>query len=329
MWLKVSGIILRNKILLLGILLVITGFLGYHAQKVEMSYEYASLLPSKDPAYKDYQQFVEKFGEEGNLIIIGIQDPDFFKLQHFQEWKKLGENLSEVEGVEDLLTVANTYNLEKNTEERTFEIKQIFPDTISSQAQLDSLAAEFKSLPFYRKTVYNAETNTYLLAITVNKDKMITKEREQMVKSIQAVCRNFEEKQDVKLRYSGLPYIRVVNAIKIRNELYLFSVLALAICIVVLFLFFRSFKAVFVPVLIVVTGVVWALGMLSLFGYKITLLSGMIPPLLIVIGIPIAACNHQNWQCYFFNQSHHCLRFCYFCNCKKRYSERIWNCGLA
>jgi len=297
MWLKVSGIILRNKILLLGILLVITGFLGYHAQKVEMSYEYASLLPSKDPAYKDYQQFVEKFGEEGNLIIIGIQDPDFFKLQHFQEWKKLGENLSEVEGVEDLLTVTNTYDLEKNTEKRTFEIKQIFPDTISSQAQLDSLAAEFKSLPFYRKTVYNAETNTYLLAITVNKDKMMTREREQMVKSIQAVCRNFEEKQDVKLRYSGLPYIRVVNAIKIRNELYLFSVLALAICIVVLFLFFRSFKAVFVPVLIVVTGVVWALGMLSLFGYKITLLSGMIPPLLIVIGIPNSI--------YMLNKFHH------------------------
>ena len=297
MWFKVSGIILRNKILLLGILLVITGFLGYHAQKVEMSYEYASLLPSKDPAYKDYQQFVEKFGEEGNLIIIGIQDSDFFKLQHFQEWKKLGDKLSQVEGVEDLLTVTNTYDLKKNTEERTFEIKQIFPDTISSQAQLDSLAAEFKSLPFYRKTVYNAETNTYLLAITVNKDKMMTKEREQMVKSIQAVCRNFEEKQDVKLRYSGLPYIRVVNAIKIRNELYLFSVLALAICIVVLFLFFRSFKAVFVPVLIVVTGVVWALGMLSLFGYKITLLSGMIPPLLIVIGIPNSI--------YMLNKFHH------------------------
>ncbi|MGM0621326.1 MAG: efflux RND transporter permease subunit [Bacteroidota bacterium] len=262
-----------------------------------MSYEYASLLPSKDPAYKDYQQFVEKFGEEGNLIIIGIQDPDFFKLQHFQEWKKLGENLSEVEGVEDLLTVTNTYNLEKNTEERTFEIDPIFPDTISSQAQLDSLAAEFKSLPFYRKTVYNAETNTYLLAITVNKDKMMTREREQMVKSIQAVCHDFEEKQEVELRYSGLPYIRVVNAIKIRNELYLFSVLALAICIVVLFLFFRSFKAVFVPVLIVVTGVVWAMGMLSLFGYKITLLSGMIPPLLIVIGIPNSI--------YMLNKFHH------------------------
>src|SRR6056297_1946734 len=297
MWLKVSGIILRNKILLLSILLVITAFLGYHARKVEMSYEYASLLPKKDQAYKDYQQFVEVFGEEGNLIIIGMQDSAFFQLDKFRAWKELGNQLSEVEGVEDLMSVSNAYNLKKNTDERTFETEQVFPDTIVSQAQLDSLVEEFKSLPFYRKMVYNEETNTYLLAITVNKDKMMTREREQMVKSIRKISRQFEKEQDVDLHYSGLPYIRVVNATKIKKELYLFSVLALAICIVVLFLFFRSFKAVFFPVLIVIIGVVWALGMLSLFGYKVTLLSGMIPPLLIVIGIPNSI--------YMLNKFHH------------------------
>ncbi len=297
MWLKVSSIILRNKILLLGILLIVTAFLGYHARKVEMSYEYASLLPRKDSAYTDYQKFVEVFGEEGNLIIIGLHDSAFFQLNRFNAWRKLGNELSDVEGVEDLLTITNTYNLEKNTKERTFETHQIFPENITSQAQLDSLAEEFKSLPFYRGTVYNEKNNTYLLALTVNKDKMLTKEREKMVKSIQQHCRQFEKEQDVQLRYSGLPYIRVVNAIKIRTEIYLFSALALAICIVVLFLFFRSFKAVFFPVLIVITGVVWALGMLSLFGYKITILSGMIPPLLIVIGIPNSI--------YMLNKFHH------------------------
>ena len=297
MWLKVSGIILRNKILLLSILLVITAFLGYHARKVEMSYEYASLLPKKDQAYKDYQQFVEVFGEEGNLIIIGIRDSAFFQLNKFKAWRNFGHKLSEVEGVEDVLSVSNTYNLEKNTEERTFEIEPVFPDTITSQTQLDSLVEEFKTLPFYHKLVYNEETNTYLLAITVNKDKMMTKEREQMIKAIRKISKEFEKEQDVDLHYSGLPYIRVVNAIKIKRELYLFSVLALVICIVVLFLFFRSFKAVFFPVLIVIIGVIWSLGMLSLFGYKVTLLSGMIPPLLIVIGIPNSI--------YMLNKFHH------------------------
>lgn len=286
MWLRVSSIILRNKILLLVILAAITIFLGFYARKVEMSYEYASILPKKDQAYKDYQKFVHTFGEEGNLIIIGVQDSNFFKLNHFQRWRELCNNLSKVEGVENLLSVSNTYDLVKNTKEKRFEIKPVFPDTISTQAGLDAREKVFRSLPFYRKMVYNSKTNAYLLAITVNKDKMQTKERENMVKSIQRICHQFETQENVKLHYSGLPYIRVVNAIKIKKELYLFSALALAICIVVLFLFFRSFKAVFFPVLIVLIGVVWALGMLSLFGYKITLLSGMIPPLLIVIGIP-------------------------------------------
>ena len=297
MWFKVSGIILRNKILLLSILAVITVFLGYHARRVEMSYEYASLLPKKDQAYKDYQKFVAVFGEEGNLIIVGIQDSNFFKIDHFNKWKMLCKQLSEVEGVENLLSVNNTYNLKKNSVEKKFEIEATFPDSISTQEELDVFAEKFLSLPFYRKLVYNDETNTYALAITVNKDKMQTKEREQMITSLQKICVNFEKENNIKLHYSGLPYIRVINSIKIRKELYLFSGLALFICIIVLFFFFRSFKAVFFPVLIVLTGVVWAMGMLSLFGYKITLLSGMIPPLLIVIGIPNSI--------YMLNKFHH------------------------
>jgi predicted RND superfamily exporter protein len=297
MWLKVSSIILRNKILLLGILAVITLFFGYHARKVEMSYEYALMLPQKDQAFKDYLKFVEVFGEEGNLIIIGIQDSNFFQIDRFNAWKNFCTELSEVEGVEDLLSVSNAYNLGKNTTERKFEIEQLFPDSIDTQEEIDQQAEIFRSLPFYRKLVYNPENYTYLLAITVNKDKMHTKDRERMVKSIQKIARNFETKQQVDLHYSGLPYIRVVNSIKIKRELYMFSVLALVICIVVLFLFFRSFKAVFFPVIIVLTGVVWAMGMLSLFGFKITILSGMIPPLLIVIGIPNSI--------YMLNKFHH------------------------
>lgn len=297
MWLKVSSIILRNKILLLSILAGITLFLGYHALKVEMSYEYASLLPQKDQAFKDYQKFVEVFGEEGNLIIIGIQDSNFFQIDRFNAWKQLCNELSKVEGVEDLLSVSNTYNLAKNTAERKFEIEPLFPDSIDTQEEIDRQVEIFRSLPFYRKLVYNPDNHTYLLAITVNKDRMHTKAREKMVKSIQKIAGNFEKEQQVDLHYSGLPYIRVVNSIKIRRELYMFSVLALAICVVVLFLFFRSFKAVFFPVVIVLTGVVWAMGMLSLFGYKITLLSGMIPPLLIVIGIPNSI--------YMLNKFHH------------------------
>lgn len=297
MWIKISGIILRNKIVLLVCALLLTLFFGYHARNVEMSYEYASLLPRKDQAFKDYQKFTEIFGEEGNLIMIGIQDENFFKLEHYRRWTQFTAELTEIEGVEDLLSVNNAYDLYRNPEDRKYQVIPFFPAEIESQVQLDTLSGRFFGLPFYRDVLYNSHNHSFLLVITVNKDKMHSRDRESLIQSIQKISHDFEEDNGVQLHYSGLPYIRVVNSIQIKKEIYMFSVLALGICIVVLFLFFRSFKAVFYPVLIVLAGVIWSMGLLSLLGFKITILSGMIPPLLIVIGIPNSI--------YMLNKFHH------------------------
>ena len=297
MWIKLSGIILRNKLIILATVLVLTLFFGYHALKVEMSYEYASLLPQKDQAFKDYKKFTEIFGEEGNAIMIGIRDEDFFKLNHFNRWSQFTKQLAQIEGVENLLSVNNAYDLIRNQEQKKYEIKPVFPENIETQEELDSLSARFFELPFYRDVLYNSDEHAYVLVITVNKDKMHSSEREEMILAVQRISQKFEKDNNVSLHYSGLPYIRVVNSFKIKKEIYLFSGLALLICIVVLFLFFRSFKAVFYPVIIVLTGVIWAMGMLSLFGFKITILSGMISPLLIVIGIPNSI--------YMLNKFHH------------------------
>ncbi|HNQ38861.1 MAG TPA: RND family transporter, partial [Prolixibacteraceae bacterium] len=172
MWIKVSRIILRSKFLLLGILLLITLFFGYHAWNVEMSYEYASLLPQKDQAYRDYQEFVRIFGEEGNLIIIGVQDPDFFQPAHFARWQELVRHLGAVDGVENLVSLSNAYDLVRDTVDRRFAIRPVFPQKESSSEELDSLAQRIRELPFYNNLVYNDSASTYLIAIAVNKDKM-------------------------------------------------------------------------------------------------------------------------------------------------------------
>ena len=188
MWVWLSGIILRNRRLLLSILGLVTIFMAYHGSRVEMSYEAAQLLPKKDSAYVDYQKFRQLFGEEGNLIVVGVEDHDFFKIDHFEAWHKLVNNLDKVDGVENLLSVSNSYNLKKNTDKRKFEIQYIFPEEVQSQQQLDSLANVFHSLPFYKGLLYNSETDMYLLAITVNKDKMKSKQREKMVLAIKETC---------------------------------------------------------------------------------------------------------------------------------------------
>ncbi|MCL3780379.1 RND family transporter [Prolixibacteraceae bacterium JC049] len=286
MWIHIARFILRNKILLLSLIAAITVFMGYQAQFVEMSYEYAPLLPEKDPAYKENQEFRKLFGEEGNVIVVGLQSDEFFELKKFNNWTKLCKELKEIDGVENLLSVSNTYYLKKNKELKKFEVAQIFPEKIDNQQQLDSLAKVFHNQPIYKGFLYNDKTNAYGLIITVNKDKMKSKKREQLVDKIEKTCLVFADANNVKLHFSGLPYIRVVTSVKIKNELLMFVMLAMGICILILFLFFRSFKAMLFPSLVVLIGVIWSVGIMSLLGYKITLLTGMVPPLLIVIGIP-------------------------------------------
>ena len=271
--------------------------MAFQATKVEMSYESAQLLPKKDSAYVDYEHFKEIFGEEGNLIAVGVVDPDFFELDHFQKWRQLNSDLKEIDGVENLLSASSAYTLDKVAPERKFTLESVFPEEINSQEELDSLKNVLYSLPFYRDLLYSSEENVFMLAITVNKDKMKSKKREELILAIKDRCDIFSTETNLKLHYSGLPYIKVINSIRIKREIYLFSALAMALCAFILFLFFRSFKAVLIPMLIVATGVIWAIGTMSMLGYKITLLTGMIPSLLIVIGIPNSI--------YMLNKYHH------------------------
>ena len=286
MWIWLSRFILRNRIPLLIILGLVTLFMAYQATRVEMSYEYSQLLPKKDSAYIDYQNFKKTFGEEGNLIVVGIVDPAFFQLSHFKKWQQLSKDLRKIDGVENLISASSAYNLEKNTRERKFELEPVFPEQINNQEELDSLSKIFHSLPFYHRLLYNPNDHAYMLGITVSKDKMKSKEREKMVMAIKDRCDAFSVEANLEVHYSGLPYIRVINSIRIKAEIYMFSALAIGLCALILFLFFRSFKAVLFPLLVVLTGVIWAMGGMALLGYKITLLTGMIPSLLIVIGIP-------------------------------------------
>ncbi len=286
MWNRIAGLILRNRILLLVIIGLITIFMAYKAQFVEMSYQYAALLPDDDPASVEYERFQNTFGQEGNVMFFAVQDSDFYELDKFNDWIALGDSLKALDGIDAVVSIAHTYNINKNKEEKRFEFQSIFPKKLSSQKQLDSIAAVAESLPFYQGSLINKESNTFLMGITVNAKIINSKAREPMVVRVREITDSFTSKYNLDMKYSGLPYIRVVTAQMIKKEMNMFIYLSLLVTAIILFMFFRSFKVVFFCMLVVGLSVIWAVGSMVLFDYKITLLTAMLPPLLVVIGIP-------------------------------------------
>ena len=286
MWKKLAQFILANRISLLFLLLASTVFMAWQASKVRLSFNAGKVLPLTDSAYIDYNTFKKTFGEDGSVMVVGIQSDSLFSPGLFNDWLKLSTEVQKIEGIKQVLSIGQLSVLEKDTLQQKFTARPLAAGPVASQAQLDSLKQQLDQLPFYKDLIYNPKTKATVLAITFADSVLNSAKRIGVIQSILDKSKQFSSTHQVALHYSGLPYIRTVISKKISEEFALFIGLSIAIGALILYFFFRSFAAVFYPVLVVLVGVVWSLGTLVLFGYDITLLTGLIPPLIVVIGIP-------------------------------------------
>lgn len=283
MWTYLVRLILRYRLANLIVIGALTVFMAYQATNVELSYEMAKMLPESDSTSIRYEQFRAQFGEDGSVFFVGLQDENLFELDKFNDWFDLTYSIKEIDGVQEVVSLGKLYQLTRNDSLKKFDFKPIIEQRVKTQQELDSIKTLIYSLPFYDGLLYNKATNVSMMMITLDKDKLNTKGRVQLIYDIRESIEKFGEKYNVKLHYSGLPYIRTVTSKKVEDELQLFIYASLLIASIILFIFFRSFKAVFFTIIIVIINVVWVMGTISFLGYKITMLTGILPPLLIVI----------------------------------------------
>lgn len=286
MWEKLGRTVLRYRITLLIILLAATGFMVYHTTKLQLSYDFARAVPTDNAKYQEYLSFKQKFGEDGNMLVIGFQTNDLFKKSVFKEYQKLIENLKKVNKVEDVISMANAITLVKNDSTEKLNAVPIFPPGNLSQPELDSCSSRFLNLPFYKGFLYNAEAHTYLTGVHINKDALASKQRTAVVNDIVAVGNAFAKATNMEMHYSGLPLIRTQVADRIAFEMRWLLAGSLILSAFILIVFFRSVSTTIMSLLVVIIGVIWATGTMHLLGYRITLLNALIPPLIVVIGIP-------------------------------------------
>lgn len=282
----IARIILRNRLSLLLILIAITCVMAFFASQVKLSYEGAKILPDNDSTYTAYLKFKQKFGEDGSVMVIGFQSDDIFKLKTYQEWYDLSQSVKNTEGIQEVISVARCFHVVRNDSLHKLDFKPLTEKRPSTQQEVDSIQQLLTELPFYEGLLYNESSKVTLMAVTLDHKKLNTKSRIEIVAQIKKSADQFAANNNVTLHYSGLPYIRTAVSEKILGEMKLFMGLALLVTALILSAFFRSFYAVLFPTIVVIVGVVWSFGTLVLFGYKITLLSSLIAPLIIVIGVP-------------------------------------------
>ena len=272
--------------------------MGYMGKNVKLSYENSSLLPEKDSTRMDYQKFKNRFGEDGNVIVIGTINPNLFKLEQFNAWTDLGSNIRKIDGVQEVLNISRAINLVKNEQTHQFSIVPVVPQKPTTQAEVDSLKNTILGLKFYEGLLYNPKTNATLMTVTLDKKKLNDISRISIINSISQAVEAYKAKNNVEIHCSGMPYIRTITMQKIKHELFLFVIISIAVSTFIMFLFFKSIRVIISSLLVVGISIVWVMGTLVLFGYKITILTGVIPSLIVIIVIEncIYILNKYHWE---------------------------------
>lgn len=285
MWDRIATYILKNRTVFVVLILLFAGAAGWYATKAEMAYDMQKLVPQDDPEYKAYVSFKKTFGEDGNKVVIGFQHKDIFKLSFYQDFYKLCSEIQQQPGVIDLLSPAKVYNLVIDSATDLYTVQPVVSKMPQSQAEVDSIAESFKSLKFYEGLLYNDTANVALMVISLNDSTLNSKGRITVIQNIEKRCEAFGKKHGIEMRYSGLPFIRTEFATKVKSEIVLFTIIAFAVTALLILGFFRSISTLAISLFFIAIGVVTMLSVTGLMGYKLTMLTGTLPPLLVVIGV--------------------------------------------
>ena len=287
-WEGVASIILRNRIIILVIILGITVFLGMQWNNMRFTYTEANLLPDDHEINLEYNDFLDKFGEEGNLIVIGVKDSTLFSVDKLNAWNKLSDTLKTFKEVETVISIRDLQKLIRDDKNKRFKLEPFIKDSLSSIKQIEILQDElFNKYPFYDNFLFNKETKTIRTAIYIDKSIVNTSARKDFIfDNFMPLIKEFETQTNLDVRASGMPYIRTLNSQNIIDEIGKFISAALLVTSIIFFFFFRSFRATIISMIVVLIGVMWTFGILGLLQYEITVLTALIPPLIIVIGIP-------------------------------------------
>jgi predicted RND superfamily exporter protein len=286
MWAKLSRAILQNRISIIIFFIAATVFMAWHARNLKLSYAGSKILPLTDSVFIKYNAFKKQFGEDGSVMVLGIQGKAIYKKENYNKWMRLSDEIQHLKGIKGVLSIGKLVELQKDTVNQKFIVTPIPSGPVKSDLEMDSVQRKILAMPFYSGLLFNKNSDATLMAITFDPKILNSAGRNPILKEIEAKALAFEQDTKLSVHLSGLPFIRTATSKLVSNEFVLFLGLSILVSALILLIFFRSFYAVFFPILVVIMGVIWSIGSLVLFGYEITILTGLIPPLIVIIGIP-------------------------------------------
>lgn len=286
MWQRIGNTILRNRFFILIVLLLLTAIFGYFTfTSLKIDNKYGNTLPEDSEAQIDYVKFREQFGENGTTLAIAIDNRNLYNEKNFKKWKELGDSILKIDGVLSVMSEASLYTIVDNKAEQKFEARKIFSDVTFKEKTIKEIKQEIRANPIYEYLLYNDFTHISIMMIGMDENFLSDQVKQDFVLQIEELAQSYEEDLG-RMHFAGIPHIRIIIGKRVVSEMFFFIALSVIAALSLIFYFFKSIRIVALSLAVITIAILWSLGMVGLFGFKLSILMAIIPPLMIVIGVP-------------------------------------------
>ncbi|SDC53627.1 MULTISPECIES: efflux RND transporter permease subunit [unclassified Candidatus Frackibacter] len=274
MYEKILNFTMKYPRLIIVIFIVITLFFALQLPNAKIDTAIKNQIPKDMPSRLNMNKIKSIFGGT-EIVIIGLKSDNVLKKETLVRIKELSNKLDNIPQVKEVNSLFNSYNIQGSNNEIIIEdIINTIPNTFQEEKRLR------EKIKNNRQIYNNLISKNFKLTsiILVLKDEFDDKV---LLNNINKIIKEIPGEEEVFL--IGLPIIRAKITDNIRKDIKRFLPLGLIIVLIFLYLCFKQLRGVLLPLIVVIMSIIVALGSISLFKWKIQLITVILPVILLAI----------------------------------------------
>ncbi len=276
-WLEsLSGIITSFPKTTIALVLIVTLFFGFWIPSLEIDNSVDDMLPSSHPAKELYDEVTETFGGT-DTIIVAYRSEDIFSVEELSRINELTKKFTQVEGVDDVQSIANSNELEGSG--GTLKVSDLVPDSGVNPEDVPKIEDYVKETQTLRGTVLSEEGKYagFLLELAEDaSDSAVYSDLNEIIE---------KEKDPESFSLAGGPAVNAEMTSSMKSDLVTLIPFVILVLALVLYLSLRTTGGVFISLAVVVLSTIWTVGLMALTGTEMAMISTTLPVILIAIGI--------------------------------------------
>lgn len=273
---KILDAIINNSKVSIAILLTITLILAFGLTKLEMGNNQDSELPEDDKIVQTKKNIEEIFGRK-DVILLGIETENIFNPSTLNKIRDIEDEIKKIKGVipEEVTSILSINNVKgseegldvgmhiQNIPTNSSELKKIKDEAIDNELMSGRLISKDGRFSAIMATVEEGYSEEYIF------------------EEIEKIVDKYKGPE--KIYATGDPIQQKEIDLGIKGDMSYLLPIAFLLLLVTYFFAFRSFVGMMIPFLVVIISIVWTMGFMGLIGYKVTVVSSVIPILMLVI----------------------------------------------